>query len=197
MLDNLIVYNSFNQHLGQPHHHPAGIPQGCPMSMMVLALLLRPWIIDMKNRELHPRTLADDVLLLANSHPTAPTHLHHCTKFVEGFQQTLIFFSDLGAKISPTKSLAFSSDPSTRHTLRSLIWTPIGKCIQVLNDTRDLGTHLNALTTLRGTTLTQRLHDTSDLIHKQRNIPLTKPHTRNTTDIYKNQSFAPKAAVSA
>ena len=110
MLDNLTIYNSFNQHLGQPHHHPAGIPQGCPMSMMVLTLLLRPWLIDMKQRELHPRTLADDVLLLANSQAHAPPHLHHSTRFIEGFQQTLIFFADLGARISPHKSLTFSSD---------------------------------------------------------------------------------------
>ena len=60
--------------------------------------------------------------------------------------------------------------------LRDLNWTPIGNKIQVLNDTRDLGTHLNALTTLRGTTLTQRLHDTSDQIHRQRHLPLSKPH---------------------
>ena len=55
--------------------------------------------------------------------------------------------------------------------LRDLNWTPIGNKIQVLNDTRDLGTHLNALTTLRGTTLTQRLHDTSDQIDRQRHLP--------------------------
>ena len=125
---------------------------------------------------MHPRVLVDIVLLLATSAPQAPPYLHHLTLFIEGFQQTLTFFTDLGAKVSPTKSLTFSSCAPTRTTLRNVIWTPIQATIQVLNDNRDLGTHISALSTLRGTTLTRRLHDTADIIYKQRNIPLTKTH---------------------
>eukprot|EP00973_Karenia_brevis_P084253 11692159-Karenia_brevis.AAC.1 len=59
------IYFSFAGHIGTPHKHLCGIPQGCPFSMMVIALLLRPWHLLAKAARVIPRALADDLLLLA------------------------------------------------------------------------------------------------------------------------------------
>ena len=43
-LENLKVYNIVAGGLGEPYGRPTSIPQGDPMSMMIVAILLRPWI---------------------------------------------------------------------------------------------------------------------------------------------------------
>ena len=45
--------------------HEASIPQGCPFSMAMIALLLRPWMQMMKEMGVTPRTLADDLMVWA------------------------------------------------------------------------------------------------------------------------------------
>ena len=65
-LENLIVHNSVDGHLGEGHKHLCGIPQGCPMSMMVIALCMRPWVLKMKDMDVQPRVLADDLLVVAD-----------------------------------------------------------------------------------------------------------------------------------
>jgi hypothetical protein len=116
MLSNLLVYNCFAGHIGAPHKHPRGIPQGCPLSMVCLALLARPWILMMKEKGLAPRLLADDVLLLSFSCPSSPdapapphpfpyaTSHEYLSRFVDGFNSTLAFFADAGGKVSPSKA---------------------------------------------------------------------------------------------
>ncbi len=47
--DNLIVHNSLAQGLGAGYFKPMSIPQGCPFSMCFIALLARPWILQMRN----------------------------------------------------------------------------------------------------------------------------------------------------
>ena len=41
-IEQLTIRNVIMGHIGQPHKHRHGIPQGCPFSMMILALLMRP-----------------------------------------------------------------------------------------------------------------------------------------------------------
>eukprot|EP00973_Karenia_brevis_P059758 8318355-Karenia_brevis.AAC.1 len=60
------IYFSFAGHIGSPHRHLCGIPQGCPFSMMIIALLLRPWHLLARAAHVIPRALADDLLLLAS-----------------------------------------------------------------------------------------------------------------------------------
>eukprot|EP00973_Karenia_brevis_P044352 6143632-Karenia_brevis.AAC.1 len=57
------IYNSFGGNIGQAHRHACGIPQGCPLSMVFISLLLRAWIIQMRQLSVQARTLADDILL--------------------------------------------------------------------------------------------------------------------------------------
>ncbi len=40
MLNNLDVYTVFSRHIGQAHRYRAGIPQGCPFSMMLNPFLM-------------------------------------------------------------------------------------------------------------------------------------------------------------
>eukprot|EP00973_Karenia_brevis_P037047 5107313-Karenia_brevis.AAC.1 len=46
-LENLKIYNGIAGSLGRPHGHHCGIPQGCPLSMIFISLLLRGWIMQM------------------------------------------------------------------------------------------------------------------------------------------------------
>ena len=47
-LDGMMVYNTVAGGVGEAYSKPTSIPQGDPLSMMVTALLLRPWIMEMK-----------------------------------------------------------------------------------------------------------------------------------------------------
>ena len=65
-LENLLVYNSVAGGMGTPYKRRCGIPQGCPFSMTMVALIMRPWIILMqKISGVRAFILADDVLLIA------------------------------------------------------------------------------------------------------------------------------------
>ena len=47
--DNLAVYNHIGTGLGTPHQHRCSIPQGCPFSMALVTLLVRPWMYCMRD----------------------------------------------------------------------------------------------------------------------------------------------------
>ena len=49
--------------LGEPYGKPTSIPQGDPMSMVITSLLLRAWVVQMKEMEVKPRILVDDLQL--------------------------------------------------------------------------------------------------------------------------------------
>ena len=42
-----MLYNTIAGGVGEPYHKPTSVPQGDPLSMMVTALLIRPWIMEM------------------------------------------------------------------------------------------------------------------------------------------------------
>ena len=65
-LDNLYVYNCLAGGIGRPSLRRCGIPQGCPFSMAMVALIMRPWILTMRDIvDTKCFILADDVLLIA------------------------------------------------------------------------------------------------------------------------------------
>ena len=74
--EQLQVHNTLAAGLGDRHTRLNGIPQGCPFSMMLVALLLRPWILLMESIGTDPRTLADDLLVTASG----PNHLQLITQ---------------------------------------------------------------------------------------------------------------------
>lgn len=66
-LESQRPYNCLAGGVGTPHQRRCGIPQGCPFSMIVTAIILRPWVKIMR-LIIHVDCfiLADDVLNIAN-----------------------------------------------------------------------------------------------------------------------------------
>ena len=63
-IDGLQIRFQTGQNIGQRHQHVCSIPQGCPFSMMIIALMFVPWVKEVKADSSIPRTLADDLLIL-------------------------------------------------------------------------------------------------------------------------------------
>ena len=65
--EELKTYNTVQGGLGQPYSKRCGIPQGDPLSMMMVALYLRPWVQYMETEfEVTARVLAEDMLIIAH-----------------------------------------------------------------------------------------------------------------------------------
>ena len=126
------------------------------MSMVVIALLMRAWIVEMKQYAAQPRLLADDVQVIS-------TGGRHLSNFEYAYNKTHLHLEEMGAIISPQKCNAFSSDPTSREWLRNYQWRRLGKLDAVIADCRDLGAHFNAtVARLVGATLTQRMWKTAN-----------------------------------
>ena len=65
MVEQLKAHNSIDGCVGKAHTMSCGIPQGCPLSMMLVALHMRPWLIKMDDLQVTANILADDVILVA------------------------------------------------------------------------------------------------------------------------------------
>ena len=121
-LENLRVYNTVCGHVGEPHAHPCGIPQGCPLSMLMVAFMFRPWVNMVKTLGGVPRVLADDILVAAHG----PAHLQ---TFASAFHSTLCYIQDIGATIAPDKSFLISTNRVTRKQLRCWRWQALGHTV--------------------------------------------------------------------
>ncbi len=129
--DNLRVYNSIAGGLGKPYFKRCSIPQGCPFSMMFIALLLRPLIFLTKAPgRLIIRILADNILLLG----LGPDHL---SVSMQQFCVVTQLLGDMGARVSTTKCFLFSSLTLYRDYLRRYVWPHVNGTIQVASDFRD------------------------------------------------------------
>ena len=62
-LESLQLYNCIAGGVGTAYHRQCGIPQGCPLSMMSVALIMRPWVMLMRCHDVVCYILADDVLI--------------------------------------------------------------------------------------------------------------------------------------
>ena len=62
--EGIIVHNTIVGGIGRGFQRKTSIPQGCPLSMMMMALLMRPWAIKVRaTGMMRTRILADDILL--------------------------------------------------------------------------------------------------------------------------------------
>ena len=75
----MLVHNTIHGGIGGPFTRRTGILQGCPLSMMFTALLLRPWALKMQDMDITPRILAYEMFLLAVGRG-------HLTKFTKGIK---------------------------------------------------------------------------------------------------------------
>ena len=103
--------NAVAGHMGEAYPKPTSIPQGCPLSMMIVALITRPWIQLIKRTGACPIVLADDIMLYS----VGPQHEQ---KLMAAYNVTHQYLADLGAKLAPTKSATFSTATNTRKRLR-------------------------------------------------------------------------------
>ena len=164
MMEALVVYISTAGGLGQPHKRKCGIPQGCPFSMMIIALHMRPWLRFMSELGATPRVLADDVMVYMTSE-------WHLEGFTRAYTATLQYIQDMGARAAPEKSFIFSTSGQTRTWMKTFTWPIIYQPIKVVGHIRDLGTHLNTTCRYAATTSTKRLYEACGMIRKIGYLP--------------------------
>lgn len=118
--------------IGQPYRRQCSIPQGCPLSMMIVALIMRPWLQKTKELNVEPKVLADDVLIIA-------TGARMIKRLARAIDATHEFLHDLGAKVAPSKCFNFASNTTARKWLEDTWWEGTVAKIPVLKDFRYVG----------------------------------------------------------
>ena len=82
--EGLLLHNSVARGIGKGFLSRTGIPQGCPLSMLFITLLLRPWLM-MQAKEGHVgKTLADDIYLMTFGKFMIPNFSAAFAKFTIG-----------------------------------------------------------------------------------------------------------------
>ena len=69
-LETLIYYNVLAGGMGKPHKRKCGIPQGCPLSMLLTALFMLGWLEWCSLHSTEGRVLADDIFVLCKDRGT-------------------------------------------------------------------------------------------------------------------------------
>ena len=110
-LENLNAYIDIGQGIGHKYSRKCGIPQGCPLSMSIVALLMRAWIIEMRMMEVEAKVLADEVLMIAQGK-------HMLRKYAKALDYTHQYLQDMGSKVAPAKSYNFASTDGGRKWLK-------------------------------------------------------------------------------
>jgi ribonuclease HI len=149
-IDNLQVRYQMGQDIGIKHHERCSIPQGCPFSMAMVALITRTWVLAMEEINVEPRCLADDLLFSAIG-------TGHRSRAIQAMRASRSFFVDMGARVADNKCFMFATDAATRSFLSKFNWDSKGLSIPVVNKFRDLGAHLNFTQACNGSTLTERM----------------------------------------
>jgi hypothetical protein len=132
--------------------------------MMVVALVMRAWTIRARELQCKPRILADDMEIHAQGE-------NHARRFHQGYQMTLEYLEDMGAKVAIKKYFLFSTSTTTRIWLAQVVWDGILTNLDVVLDARDLGAHLNTSAQIKAPTMTKRLQEAGDMVIKIRRLP--------------------------
>ena len=157
-----------------------GIPQGCPLSMCVIAFFLRPWLLQMERLGAMPRTLADDVLLLTKG--GRALNLFH-----EAFNQTIQHLYKLCGRVAPAKSLVFVTVSHHRQWLKRHVWVPLRQGIIVVFHFRDLGAQFNATHKISTTQSKVRLADGLHALHSMGRLPHERHYKTQFAVAYANK----------
>ena len=165
-IENLLLYNCLAGGVGRPHKRKCGIPQGCPLSMMMVALIMRPWIELMKTVGVACIILADDVLILAQGR-------WMLSLFAKAIDLTHHYLQAMGPRVAPDKSYNFASTQVATRWLQETWWPHIGNYIEVVKDFRYLGAHLSTRASTRSPTLNKRWDKASQQLRKLKYCPAT------------------------
>ena len=163
-MENLKVHNTIGKGIGRPYQRRCGIPQGCPLSMMLIALMLRPWVMAIESIGAMPRILADDLMILTSG-------IHHCQLMHKAINLTHQMLSDMGAAVAPAKSFIFTDRTSARKWYTNHIWINIGQKIPVVKHVRDLGGTINTVATKSASVIDERIRKAIITLRKMRFMP--------------------------
>ena len=166
-IDNLEIQFQIGKTIGNPHRDICSIPQGCPFSMTMTALLMVPWVNLMRTMKVEPRVLADDLMFTAIGDG-------HCAKTVRAMDKSRQYFQDLGARVAHNKCFTFSTDAPTRRFLTNYRWDDKGTTIPNFTSFRDLGAHMNLAANSNGATLTARMEKATKMAKRLKWMPITR-----------------------
>ncbi len=164
-LEGMQVQFQVGDTIGRMHQDRASLPQGCPFSMTMVALLFKPWVSMMHEAKVTPRCLADDLLIFATGN-------QHQSRYINAMNTSKQYFADIGARIADRKCFSFAGDPKTREFLAAYVWDQNGLQIPTVNNFRDIGGHLNLTAANNGNTLTDRMHKSTLMVKRLRWLPL-------------------------
>eukprot|EP00969_Alexandrium_andersonii_P090876 4011759-Alexandrium_andersonii.AAC.1 len=173
-MEGMRVMGSYLNGVGSLQERPCAIPQGCPWSMTVVALLGTVWARFMSDH--HPaalvRVLADDLLVGSGTNSQLGVD-EMCEEHEEAVRSTVRFMTDVGARVSIPKCKTIATQDQARRRLRRAIVPGFGGSIPVGTDFRDLGAHASAAVRSVGTTLTKRLTAATRVARKIAAVPMT------------------------
>lgn len=84
-VDSLLIRYQVGCTIGECHSDICSLPQGCPFSIVMVALLMVPWVKQMHSIEVVPRVLADDLMFTASGSG-------HRTRIIRAMQASKTFF---------------------------------------------------------------------------------------------------------
>ena len=143
------------------HTRWRGIPQGCPFSMTLPALMVRPWIIQVQKKGAIPGVLADDLHLVA----AGEKHHENCRKAI---RDTHVHYHSWRT----TRSKQELRDKRTRKRLYNTSYDILQYAkVPVVTHCRDLGGQLNMTERVMAPTLTKRIRKARRSIRKIGGIP--------------------------
>ncbi len=126
-VENMQVQFQVGDTIGATHSDKASLPQGCPFSMTMVALLLKPWLSMMHQQNVTPRCLADDLFILAIGN-------QHQSRYIHAMCKSKDYFADIGARIADKKCFSFAADNVTREFLANYVWDSDGLKIPTVSN---------------------------------------------------------------
>ena len=119
--------------LGEPWCWDGGIPQGCPLSIFIVALYV-PWCRRLEAMPaVRPQLYADNLKCTAE----CPRSLFCASRF------TVQYVRAVGQDVSPGKCVLLSTSKAARKSMRQRDVAGDGRLWKVELDVRDLGGHLD------------------------------------------------------
>lgn len=164
--EELVIYNTIARGVGKPYSRRCGVPQGCPLSMILIALMMRPWVALMLALDLVPWILADDICFASYGKDMFAA-------FTNGMHVTHVYLYHMGATLAPTKSYNFASTRYAGQWLAATMWPSIPGPVAVLNDFRYLGAHISITGKTNGRTLTNRFRKAIAMLKRLASMPLS------------------------
>ncbi len=174
-IENMSIMFQLSGALGEAHEDRTSIPQGCPFSMAMVALLMKPWMSVMREAGVSPRALADDLFILAQGR-------NHGRKAIDAMEKSREYFKDIGALVAAKKCFMSSTRPKTRAFLRRCDWgkereskeqkeaerkeSEQKERVRMNNHFRDLGFHLSLDSSGSAPTTTERIRKAIGSLNK-------------------------------